>query len=56
MVYCCVYLLLLVIYTQVLIVIKKIIVVVMMECVDLGLNITSTHPFKIMEKVLMVIG
>ena len=51
-----VYLLLLVPPTKVFTVMKKVIVVVMMEELDLGLKRISTITFKIVEKVLMVMG
>ena len=55
-VYCWIYLLLITLLVKVLMVTKDVISVVMMEVVDLGLNRIDNIPFKITEKVLMVMG
>ena len=56
MVDCCVYLLLLFVSTLVFMETKEVTVGMTMEDVEVGLKISATLPFTMMEKALMVIG
>ena len=54
--YCCVYLFLIYMFTKVCMVIKEVILVLIVEDVYLCLNTTYIIPFKITEKLLVVMG
>ena len=54
--YCCVYLFLIYMLTKVCMVIKEVILVLIVEDVYLCLNTTYIIPFKITEKLLVVMG
>ena len=56
MVYFCIYLFLLVLFMKFFMKMKELILVVMMEGMDLGFKIPSDLPFKIEEKLFMVMG